>query len=416
MEFKRDFYLNELFRRRGNGFVKIITGLRRCGKSYLLRTLFRERLLADGVPESDIVEMAFDERDNRKFRDPDVFYDFARRKLEQGGRTVFLLDEIQFLDDFESVLNGLLGKKAEIYVTGSNAKFLSKDVITEFRGRGDEIHLTPLSFAEFFSAFGGDRYSRLQEYMLCGGLPPVALAGTAEDRIAILKTLYTETYIRDIVVRNRIRKPAELENLLDILSSNIGSMINPEKLRGIFKSVKRTDITAATISKYLAFLEDAYLVEGAKRYDIKGNAYIETPLKYYYSDLGLRNARLNFRQLEESHSLENIIYNELRRRNFNVDIGVVTVTEKNAAGNYCRKQLEVDFVANKGSKRYYVQSAYMIPDEAKREQEIRPFRKIDDSFRKIVVTVHAPAPLYDDHGVLTMNVFDFLLDPCSMDF
>ena len=415
MEFQRDVYLNELLRRRGNGFVKVITGLRRSGKSYLLRTLFRRRLLTEGVPESAIVEMAFDERDNRKFRDPDVFYDFAKDKLKQSG-TVFLLDEIQFLDDFESVLNGLLGKGAEIYVTGSNAKFLSKDVITEFRGRGDEIHLTPLSFAEYFAAFGDDRYSRFQEYMLYGGIPLVALAETAEDKIAILKNLYTETYLRDIVGRNRIRKPAELENLLDILSSNIGTMINPEKLRGLFKSVKRTNITAATIGKYLGFLEDAYLVEAAKRYDIKGNAYIETPLKYYYSDLGLRNARLNFRQLEESHSMENVIYCELRRRNFNVDVGVVTVSEKNRSGNYCRKQLEVDFVANKGSKRYYVQSAYMIPDEAKREQETRPFRKIDDSFKKIVITTHAPTPLYDDRGVLTMNIFDFLLKPDSLDF
>ena len=415
MEFQRDVYLNELLRRRGNGFVKVITGLRRSGKSYLLRTLFRRRLLTEGVPESAIVEMAFDERDNRKFRDPDVFYDFAKDKLKQSG-TVFLLDEIQFLDDFESVLNGLLGKGAEIYVTGSNAKFLSKDVITEFRGRGDEIHLTPLSFAEYFAAFGDDRYSRFQEYMLYGGIPLVALAETAEDKIAILKNLYTETYLRDIVGRNRIRKPAELENLLDILSSNIGTMINPEKLRGLFRSVKRTNITAATIGKYLGFLEDAYLVEAAKRYDIKGNAYIETPLKYYYSDLGLRNARLNFRQLEESHSMENVIYCELRRRNFNVDVGVVTVSEKNRSGNYCRKQLEVDFVANKGSKRYYVQSAYMIPDEAKREQETRPFRKIDDSFKKIVITTHAPTPLYDDRGVLTMNIFDFLLKPDSLDF
>ena len=415
MEFQRDFYLNELLRRRGNGFVKVITGLRRSGKSYLLRTLFRRRLLTEGVPESAIVEMAFDERDNRKFRDPDVFYDFAKDKLKQSG-TVFLLDEIQFLDDFESVLNGLLGKGAEIYVTGSNAKFLSKDVITEFRGRGDELHLTPLSFAEYFAAFGDDRYSRFQEYMLYGGIPLVALAETAEDKIAILKNLYTETYLRDIVGRNKIRKSAELENLLDILSSNIGTMINPEKLRELFKNVKRTNITAATIGKYLGFLEDAYLVEAAKRYDIKGNAYIETPLKYYYSDLGLRNARLNFRQLEESHSMENVIYCELRRRNFNVDVGVVTVSEKNRSGNYCRKQLEVDFVANKGSKRYYVQSAYMIPDEAKREQETRPFRKIDDSFKKIVITTHAPTPLYDDRGVLTMNIFDFLLKPDSLDF
>ena len=415
MEFKRDFYLKELLRRRNSGFVKVVTGLRRCGKSYLLRTLFKRRLLAEGVPEQAIVEMAFDERDNRQFRDPDVFYDFAKSKLKQA-ETVFLLDEIQFLGDFESVLNGLLGKKADIYVTGSNAKFLSKDVITEFRGRGDEIHLTPLSFAEYFFAFGGDRYSRFQEYMLYGGLPPVATAETAEDKIAMLKSLYNETYLRDIVGRNKIRKPAELENLLDILSSNIGAMTNPEKLQAIFKSVKHAAITAATIGKYLKFLEDAYLVEAAKRYDIKGNKYIESPLKYYYSDLGLRNARLNFRQLEESHSMENVIYTELRRRNFNVDVGIVTVNEKNSVGNYCRKQLEVDFVANKGSKRYYIQSAYLIPDEAKREQEVRPFQKIDDSFKKVVITTLAPPPFYDDRGILTMNVFDFLLDPDSLDF
>ena len=415
MEFPRETYLNELLRRRGNGFVKIITGVRRSGKSYLLRTLFKRRLQEEGVPEAAIAEMAFDERDNRKFCDPDVFYDFARHRIERSN-TIFLLDEIQFLGDFESVLNGLLGKKAEIYVTGSNAKFLSKDVITEFRGRGDEIHITPLSFAEYFAAFGDDRYARFQEYMLYGGIPLVALAETAEDKIAILKNLFTETYLRDIVGRNRIRKPAELENLLDILSSNIGTMTNPEKLRAIFKSVKRANITAATISKYLGILEDAYLIEAAKRYDIKGNAYIDTPLKYYYSDLGLRNARLNFRQLEEPHSMENIIYNELRRRNFNVDVGIVTVNEKNTVGNYCRKQLEVDFVANKGSKRYYIQSAYMIPDEAKRRQETRPFEKIDDSFKKIVITTHAPAPLYDDRGILTMNVFDFLLNPASLDF
>ena len=415
MEFSRDIYLNELINRRGNGFVKIITGLRRSGKSYLLRKLFKRHLLADGLDESVIVEMAFDEYDNRKFCDSDVFYEFAKERLKQPG-TIFLLDEIQLLKNFESVLNGLLGKGAEIYATGSNAKFLSKDIITEFRGRGYEIHLSPLSFSEYFSAFSDDRYSRFQEYMLYGGIPLVALAANAEDKIAILKSLYTETYLRDIIGRHKIRKPAELENLLDILSSNIGTMTNPKKLQKLFKDVKRTNISTYTVGKYLEFLEDAYLIEAAKRYDIKGNAYIDTPLKYYYSDLGLRNARLNFRQLEESHSMENVIYNELRCRNFNVDIGVVYAHEKNKNGNYCAKQLEVDFVANKGSKRYYIQSAYMIPDETKREQEIRPFQKIDDSFKKIVITTHAPAPLYDDQGVLTMNIYDFLLNPDSLDF
>ena len=415
MEIARQFYLNELIRKQGNGFVKIITGLRRCGKSYLLRTIFRNYLLANGIVPEQIVEIAFDERDNREFRNADTFYEFAKNKLIQQPHTIFLLDEIQLLDDFESVLNGLLGKNAEIYATGSNAKFLSKDIITEFRGRGDEIHMTPLTFAEYFSIYRDDKISRFQEYMLFGGLPLVALATSPEDKIAILNTLYTETYLRDIVGRNKIRKISELENLLDILSSAIGSPVNPEKLRKTFQSVKNSKITVSTISKYITYLEDAYLLEAAQRYDIKGKAYIATAPKYYYSDPGLRNARLNFRQLEETHSMENIIYNELRHRKFNVDTGQITVNEKNAAGTYIRKPLEVDFVANKGSKRYYIQSAYMIPDAEKRQQEIRSLLRIDDSFKKIVITSHAPAPLYDDHGILTMSIYDFLLNPDSLD-
>ena len=416
MEIQRQFYLDELIRKQHNGFIKVITGLRRCGKSYLLRTIFKNHLLAKGFRPEQIVEMAFDERDNRKFCDPDVFYEFAKRKLAGQPETIFLLDEIQLLDDFESVLNGLLGKKAEIYATGSNAKFLSRDIITEFRGRGDEIHMTPLSFSEYYAIYNDDKIGRFQEYMLYGGLPPVVLANLPEDKISILNALYTETYLRDIVGRNKIRKAVELENLLDILSSSIGSLVNPEKLRNTFRSVKHSSITADTITRYITYLEDAYLIEATQRYDIKGKAYIETPLKYYYSDLGLRNARLNFRQLEENHSMENIIYNELRHRRFNVDVGQITVNEKTSNGTYSRKHLEVDFVANKGSKRYYIQSAYMIPDEKKREQEIRSLLKIDDSFKKIVITSHAPAPLYDDHGILTMSVYDFLLNPDSLEF
>lgn len=414
MEIKRDFYLNELIRKRGNGLIKVITGLRRCGKSYLLRTLFRRHLHASGVPFEDVVEIAFDEYDQREMRNPDRFYAFAKEQLAKRPETIFLLDEIQLLGDFESVLNGLLGKKAEIYATGSNAKFLSKDIITEFRGRGDEIHMTPLSFAEYFSIFQDDKVARFQEYMIYGGLPLVALAATAEDKIALLQSLYTETYLKDIVGRNTIRKIAELENLLDILSSNIGSLVNPEKLRRIFKSVKHSTITASTLTRYLSLLEDAYLLESAKRYNIKGNAYIETPLKYYYTDLGLRNARLNFRQLEETHSMENIIYNELRHRKFNVDIGQIAVNEKNASGSYSSKMLEVDFVANKASTRCYIQSAYLMPDDTKRSQELRPLRHINDSFKKIVITSHTPTPFYDADGILTMSIFDFLLNPDSL--
>ena len=415
MEIQRKYYLNELIRKQRNGFVKVITGLRRCGKSYLLRTIFNSYLRANGVLPEQIVEMAFDERDNKQYCAPDTFYEFAKNKLTQRPDTVFLLDEIQLLGDFESVLNGLLSKNAEIYATGSNARFLSKDIITEFRGRGDEIHMAPLSFAEYYSIFNDDKVNRFQEYMLYGGLPLVALASTTEDKIDILNALYTETYLRDIVGRNKIRKVAELENLLDILASAIGSMVNPEKLRKTFRSVKHSKITADTIAKYIGYLEDAYLLEAAQRYDIKGKAYIETPLKYYYSDLGLRNARLKYRQLEENHSMENIIYNELRHRKYNVDIGQIEVNDKNDNGTYSRKHLEVDFVANKGSKRYYIQSAYLIPDEEKREQEIRSLLKIDDSFKKIVITSHAPAPLYDEHGILTMSVYDFLLNPDSLD-
>ena len=416
MEIQRPFYLNELIRKQRNGFVKVITGVRRCGKSYLLRTIFKHHLLMEGIPPEAIIEIAFDERDNKHFCDADTFYAFAKQQLEKSPNTIFLLDEIQLLNDFESVLNGLLSKGAEIYATGSNAKFLSKDIITEFRGRGDEIHMTPLSFAEYFSVFNDDKMGRFQEFMLYGGLPLVALAQTPEDKISILNALYTETYLRDIVGRNKIRKVSELEDLLDILSSNIGSLVNPEKLRKTFQSVKHSKITTTTLTKYLTYLEDAYLLEMAQRYDIKGKAYIETPQKYYFSDLGLRNARLNFRQLEETHSMENIIYNELRHRRFNVDIGQVIVHERGESGSYSRKVLEVDFVANKGSKRYYIQSAYLIPDKNKHEQEIRPLLKIDDTFKKVVITSHAPAPLYDDHGILTMSIYDFLLNPNSLDF
>lgn len=415
MEYQRPSYLNELIRKRGNGFVKVITGLRRSGKSYLLRMLFKKHLLGAGLAASQIVEMAFDEHDNKPYRDPDVFYPFAKAK-QLASPCVFLLDEIQLLGDFESVLNGLLGMGAEIYVTGSNAHLLSKDVITEFRGRGDEIHIAPLSFAEYFAAYNDDKYSRFGEYMLYGGIPLVALASLPEDKMTILNSLYTETYIRDIVGRHKIKKQSELEELLDILSSNIGSLINPDKLQRIFKSVKKSTISAVTISKFLGYLEDAYILERARRYDIKGNSYIETPMKFYYSDLGLRNARLNFRQREDTHSMENVIYNELRIRKYNVDVGLITVNEKAENGTYKRKQLEVDFVANKGAKRYYVQSAYMIPDAEKLEQEMRPMRNIDDSFKKIMITANQLMPQYDSKGFLTMSIYDFLLNPDSMDW
>ena len=417
MEISRDSYLQKLILRMHNGLIKVVTGIRRCGKSYLLCNIFKSYLQSQGVPNDHIIEVAFDDRENIKYRDADEFYNFAKSQMTDDNMYYFLLDEVQMLSDFESVLNGLLRRKnADIYVTGSNAKFLSRDVITEFRGRGDEVHMQPLSFSEFMSQYRGDRLSGWNEYVLYGGLPPVVLAKDSEHKIEMLNSLFSETYITDIVGRNNIRNVGEMEDLLNILASNIGTLTSPTKLQATFKSVKKSKITATTITKYLGYLSESYLIEYAKRYDIKGRAYIETPLKYYFTDLGLRNARINFRQIEMPHSMENVIYNELRNRGLNVDVGTVIISDKNSSGTVARKQLEVDFVANKGSKRYYIQSAYAIPDEAKRNQEIRPLKAIDDSFKKIVITTDAPAPLYSDDGILIMSVFDFLLDKNSLDF
>lgn len=417
MEIKRDSYLNKLIQRKHNGLIKVITGIRRCGKSYLLCNIFKEHLLSCGVSSDHIIEMAFDDFENKKYRNAEMFYSYAKDRMTDEGMYYFLLDEVQMLDEFESVLNGLMRRKnTDIYVTGSNAKFLSQDIITEFRGRGDEIHMMPLSFAEFMSVYDGDKHDGFNEYVLYGGLPPVVEISDVEHKIEFLHSLFSETYITDIVGRNKIRNVGEMEELLNILSSNIGTLTSPTKLQDTFRTVKRSKITAATITKYLGYLADSYLIEYAKRYDVKGKAYIETPLKYYFSDLGLRNARINFRQIEMPHSMENVIYNELRVRGFHVDVGTVIVSERNALGVPVRKQLEVDFVVNKGSKRYYIQSAYAMPDDTKKEQEFRPLRRIDDSFKKIVITSDAPAPLYSEDGILTMSIFDFLLEKDSLDF
>ncbi|MDO4549082.1 MAG: ATP-binding protein, partial [Clostridia bacterium] len=363
-----------------------------------------------------IIEMSLDVRDNKAYRDPDAFNEYAKAQIADAEMHYFLLDEVQLMDDFESVLIGLMQRRnVDVYVTGSNARFLSRDVITEFSGRGDEIHMGPLSFGEFMTVYPGDRRDGFDEYVLYGGLPPVVLIQEEVEKIAFLNRLFAETYIRDIIQRHKIRNQSEMEELLNILSSNIGGLTNPEKLKNTFRTVKKSKITAATIAKYLSYLENSYLIESAQRYDIKGKSYIETPLKFYFTDLGLRNARINFRQVEITHSMENIIYNELRMRQFNVDVGVVTVSERGKSGVPVRKQLEVDFVCNQGSKRYYVQSAYALPDEEKRQQELRPFRKIKDSFKKIVITGDTPRPLYNDEGILMMNIYDFLLNPDSLD-
>lgn len=430
MQIRRDFYLNKIIKKKHNGLIKVITGIRRCGKSYLLNTLFYEHLIESGVDKNHIIRFAFDSADDlymigesliemeRKKRgaDPEKFMAYIRSKTEEEGKYYLLLDEVQMLDCFEAVLNGYLrNDKYDVFVTGSNAKFLSRDIITEFAGRGDEIHMYPLSFSEFMSVFNGDKYEGLSQYMLYGGIPLVVLRDDTNEKVAALENLFSEIYIRDIQKRNRIRNMGELEDLLNFLSSSIGGLTNPEKLKNTFKSVKKSKITANTIKKYINYFEDSFLIETAKRYDIKGKAYIETPQKYYFSDLGLRNARINFRQFEQTHSMENVIYNELRMRGYNVDVGVVPIAVKDKDGKTVRQQLEVDFVCNLGSSRYYIQSAYSLPDEAKRTQEIRPFRKIDDSFKKIIVTKDIVPKHFDEYGILTMNIYDFLLNPDSLE-
>jgi len=428
MDIKRDFYLSKLISRMGNGQVKVVTGVRRCGKSYLLNTLFYGYLISNGVPEDHIIRFAFDSADDlemigedivniqNKKVDPRKFMKHIKSKCIDNDKYYLLLDEVQLMDSFESVLNGYLRKSnMDLYVTGSNAKFLSKDIITEFSGRGDEIHMYPLSFAEFMSVYPGDRYEGLTQYMTYGGIPLVVLCGDNGEKADLLSHLYKEIYISDIVRRYQVRNEGEMEELLNVLSSSIGSLTNPEKLQRTFRSVKHSKITGPTIQKYLGYLEDSFLVEAATRYDIKGRSYIETPQKYYFSDPGLRNVRINFRQIEPTHSMENIVYNELRMRGYNVDIGVVPIVELNEEGKQQRKQLEIDFVCNKGSARYYIQSAYSVPDEEKRLQETRPFSKIKDSFKRILITADMISPHYDEDGILIVNLHDFLLDPAVIE-
>ena len=416
MEIKRDRYLNTLISKKHNGLIKVVTGMRRCGKSYLLFKLFKEHLLSEGTDANHIVEIAFDTFENKRFCDPVVLYPYLKEQLAGEGLYYVLLDEVQLLGEFESVLNSLIRmENVDVYVTGSNARFLSKDVITEFRGRGDEVRMYPLSFAEFMSVYSGSKYDGWNEYMLYGGLPLVLNFTTAEQKIAFLKALFEETYISDIVGRHRIRNKAELEELLNILSSAIGSLTNPEKLSATFRSVKRKKISNSTIKRYIDYLCDSFLIDGALRYDVKGKKYMDTPVKYYFTDMGLRNARLNFRQLEETHSVENIIFNELKIRGFNVDVGVIQQHGTNDKGSSIRRQLEIDFVCNKGSKRYYIQSAYALPDAAKMEQEQRSLMLTGDFFKRMIITKDSPAPYYNEQGVLFMNVYDFLLDEKSLE-
>lgn len=409
MIIKREKYVSQLLGGRRNGLVKIITGMRRSGKSFLLFNLFRRRLEDEGVDREHIIEMAFDDYGNRQYRDPDKFYQLVKSRISDGRTYYILLDEVQMLREFEDVLNGLLHiENAEIYVTGSNAKFLSKDIITEFRGRGYQIHVSPLSFSEFMTVYQGPEEKGWAEYLQYGGLPPVVLQPTDEDKIKLLKDLWDETYLIDILNRNRIKNDAELEELLSMLASGIGGLINPQKLSNTFKTNKNVSIGPATLKTYIGYCADAFLIEKANRYDVKGRKYIGTPMKYYFSDLGLRNALLNFRQVERTHLMENAIYNELRRQGFNVDVGVVVANGKSENGTSYRKQLEVDFVCNKGSRRCYIQSALALPTPEKTEQEINSLRRIDDGFERIVIVGEHIVSQRDIHGILFMSVYDFM--------
>ena len=391
--------------------------MRRCGKSFLLFKLFKEHLIAEGVPESHIIRIELDDRRNKSLRDPDVCLEYVTSLLKDESKYYLLIDEVQFMAEFEDVLNSFLHiDNLDTYVTGSNSKFLSTDIITEFRGRGDEIHVRPLSFAEYCAVYPDMAWDDAWNiYHTYGGLPYAVLLNKAEDKAQYLKRLFREVYLKDIVERNKVQNNIQMGILLDIISSSIGSLTNPRKLENTFKSDGNISISAATIKQYLDYFIDAFMVEKAERYDIKGKKYISTPQKYYFSDLGLRNARLNFRQQEETHIMENVIYNELRMRGYSVDVGVIEINERTSDGTYARKQIEIDFVANKGSQRYYIQSAFALPSFEKVAQEERPLKNVPDSFKKIIVVKDNIMLRRDDNGITTIGLKQFLLDPNSLE-
>lgn len=413
---QRNKYLNELISLQGNGMIKIITGMRRCGKSYLLFNIFVSYLEEQGIMPEQIIKINLEDFKNRALRDPDNLYSYVESRITDERMHYILLDEVQMLDHFEDVLNGFLNMRhVDIYVTGSNAKFLSKDIITEFRGRGYEVKMYPLCFREYMSAYNGSVQAGLNEYMLYGGLPQVLSYETEEQKIRFLKTLFDETYIKDIKDRYDIRKDDDLEELINIMASGIGALTNPNKLANTFRSEKKSDISYDTVKDYIDYLCDSFLVEKSTRYDIKGKRYINSPYKYYFMDLGLRNARINFRQYEKNHLMENLIYNEMRVRGFNVDVGTVSAYTLNEDGKSQRTNLEVDFVCNLGSRRYYLQSAYRIESEEKLKQERASLVKVDDSFKKIIVLGEECPVTRDEQGITTMGIFDFLLKENSLE-
>ena len=388
MEIKRDIYLDKLIRKKKNGLIKVVTGVRRCGKSYLLFHLFHNHLLENGVPEDHIIEVALDDRRNKKLRNPDAMLQFIDESIKDKEDYYIILDEVQYLDEFEDVLNSLLHiRNADVYVTGSNSKFLSSDVITQFRGRGDEIHVYPLSFSEYTSAYQGTLDEAWDDYLVYGGLPLILTMEAPEDKAEYLNSLFQKVYISDIVERHNVRNKAELDELVDILASAIGSYTNQNKLARTFKSVKGKSISDKTIKNYIDYLIDSFLISKAARYDIKGKKYIGSPSKYYFEDVGLRNARLGFRQVEQTHLMENLIYNELRIRGYHVDVGVVEHYEATAEGKRGKKRLEVDFVATRGSEKYYIQSAFALPTEDKVNQEQRSLLSMPDSVSKLTALV-----------------------------
>ena len=429
MEIKRDKYVEMLQIRKNNGFVKVITGIRRCGKSYLLNELFYNKLIKDGIKKDHIIRFAFDSANDllligedlqeniiqKRKVNPKKFMNYISQKIVDQDTYYILLDEVQNLDCFEVILNSYLRQNnLDIYVTGSNSKFLSSDILTEFRGRGDEIHVLPLSFSEFYASYNEDKTYALDDYMIYGGLPAIVSMKTPEQKISYLKTQLKNVYIKDLVERHNLNSDENISDLLDIIASGISSLTNPSKLSNTFKSVKHEILSPTTINNYIDYMQEAFILSKVKRYDVKGKKYIDTPYKIYFEDIGLRNARLDFRQIEETHLMENVIYNELRYRGYNIDVGVINTRE--TTNNLSeRKQLEIDFVANQGNKRYYIQSAYDIPDEEKMNQETKSFDKVNDSFKKIIVINKDIRPRRSEKGYLIISIKEFLLNPNSLE-
>ncbi len=416
MHIPRDHYLKKLISREKNGLIKVVTGVRRCGKSYLLFHIFHDYLIEKGIEPSHIIEIALDDRSNLKLRNPDVMLAYVKEQIADDKDYYIILDEVQFLEEFEDVLNSFLHiKNADVYVTGSNSKFLSSDVITEFRGRGDEIHIYPLNFREFLSVCDGSRDEAWDEYVMYGGLPFVLYRSTPEEKEEYLLSLFQTVYLSDIIERHHIRHKEELEELINILASATGSLTNSVKLSKTFKSVKNKTISSVTLKKYADYLEDAFLISKAGRYDIKGKKYINSLVKYYFEDVGIRNAKLGFRQVEENHLMENILYNELRNRDYLVDVGMVETFGKSVDGKTVRKQYEIDFVASRGSRKYYLQSAFAMNNPGKLQQEQNSLLHVNDHFKKIIIVRDSIRPRRDEQGIVTMGILNFLMDENSLE-